>query len=224
VNIIWKPLLVLLGLPKTIWFNLHYLPLRQAMRLPVWVSHRVWILRGKGHVSVARNVCFGRVQIGFNNIGIFDQIRSRSIWEVSGDVVFKGPAIIGHGSKICVMPYGCLTFGEGTTINAESAVICAHRIRFGAGCMVSWQVLIMDSDLHAVVGMRDQQRINPDQPIEIGDRVWLGSRVTVLKGTRIGNGSVVSAGAICAGDLALENVIYAGVPARPIRHEVTWQK
>ena len=29
---------IILALPKTIWFNIHYLPLRQAIHLPIWIA------------------------------------------------------------------------------------------------------------------------------------------------------------------------------------------
>lgn len=34
---------LLLGLPKTIRFNLKYFPFKQAIRLPVFISHQVWL-------------------------------------------------------------------------------------------------------------------------------------------------------------------------------------
>lgn len=52
-------------------------------------------------------------------------------------------------------------------------------------------------------------------PIEICDDVWLGSRVTVLSGVRIGVGSIVAAGSVVVRDVAPYTVV-AGVPARLI--------
>jgi maltose O-acetyltransferase len=52
--------------------------------------------------------------------------------------------------------------------------------------------------------------------IFIGDGVWLGSRVTLLGGSRIGPGSVVAAGAVVGGDMP-PNTLVGGVPAKPIR-------
>ena len=52
--------------------------------------------------------------------------------------------------------------------------------------------------------------------ISIGDGVWIGSRVTVLGGSRIGPGSVVAAGAVVGGDMP-PNTLIAGVPAKAIR-------
>jgi hypothetical protein len=54
------------------------------------------------------------------------------------------------------------------------------------------------------------------QPIAIGDDVWLGSRVTVLPGAQIGRGSVIAAGSVVVGRIAL-GVVAGGNPARPLR-------
>ena len=50
----------------------------------------------------------------------------------------------------------------------------------------------------------------------IEDDVWIGSRVIVLKGVRIGRGAVIAAGAVVTRDVP-PYTIMGGVPARPIR-------
>jgi acetyltransferase-like isoleucine patch superfamily enzyme len=46
--------------------------------------------------------------------------------------------------------------------------------------------------------------------------VWIASRVTVLPGVSIGDGSVVAAGAVVSRDVA-PNTLVAGVPAKFVR-------
>jgi len=48
--------------------------------------------------------------------------------------------------------------------------------------------------------------------IEIGDRVWLGSRVTVLKNVRLGEGAVAAAGSVVTTDVEPWTIV-GGVPA-----------
>ena len=56
-----------------------------------------------------------------------------------------------------------------------------------------------------------------DNPLTIGNDVWIGDRVTVLSGCRhIGNGAAIGAGAVVTRDVAPYSVV-AGVPARCIR-------
>ena len=55
------------------------------------------------------------------------------------------------------------------------------------------------------------------KPVVIGDKVWLGARVTICPGVTIGENSVVAAGAVVTKDVPA-NVIVGGNPARIIRH------
>lgn len=58
---------------------------------------------------------------------------------------------------------------------------------------------------------------NEDNPLTIGDDIWIGDRVTILSGcTKIGRGAVLAAGAVVTQDVA-PYAIVGGVPARQIR-------
>lgn len=48
------------------------------------------------------------------------------------------------------------------------------------------------------------------------DDVWIGARVTILKGVRVGRGAVIATGAVVTRDVP-PYMIVGGVPARPIR-------
>src|SRR5262249_37186363 len=69
--------------------------------------------------------------------------------------------------------------------------------------------VIMDSDFH-VAG--DRQAAAQPAPIRIGKRVVVGSRVTILRGTTIGDDVRVESGSVVSGVVAAGSVA-AGVPA-----------
>ena len=52
--------------------------------------------------------------------------------------------------------------------------------------------------------------------VVIGKNVWIGSNATILPGVKIGDNSVIAAGAVVTKDVP-ENVVVAGVPARFIK-------
>ena len=52
--------------------------------------------------------------------------------------------------------------------------------------------------------------------IQIGENVWIGSNCVILSGVKIGEGSVIAAGAVVNKDVP-KNTIVGGVPAREIK-------
>ncbi len=216
-----RAVLVLCGLPKTLAFNLRYLPLRQAVRLPVLVSHRMAIFNLGGTVKLTGPIRPASVLLGFGANGAFDFRRSRSVWQVAGDVVFEGPARLGNGFKLSIARGGTVRFGAGFVLSAESQIVCREAVSFGRGSLVSWDVLVIDSDFHPVIA--DDGTQSPVQaPITLGDDVWVGARSIVLKGVSLGDGTVVAAGSVVTRPEAERAVLLAGNPARVVRTGVRW--
>jgi acetyltransferase-like isoleucine patch superfamily enzyme len=69
------------------------------------------------------------------------------------------------------------------------------------------------ADIH--VPIKDQGIVK--SPVRIGPDTWLGTKVSVLKGTRIGRGCVLGAHAVVRGDLP-DYSIAVGAPARVVRN------
>lgn len=214
-----KILFIFFAIPKTLYFNFKYLPFRQAVKLPILISHRVWLLNLSGNVTVSK-VEFGAVRIGFGSVGIFDKKKSRTIWQVSGTIEFEGKAAIGHGCKLSVS--GHLRIGDNFNITAESTVVAHNRIHIGYNVLISWDVLIMDSDHHKIFDQKGNQ-INPPAPVVIGNRVWIGCRVLILKGVTISDGSVVAAHSTVVKAIETKNCLIGGNPAKVIKNDISWQ-
>lgn len=58
-----------------------------------------------------------------------------------------------------------------------------------------------------------------EQPVFIGDDVWLGARVTILPGVHIGKGSIIGAGAVVTKDVP-EYSVAVGNPAVVIKERI----
>ncbi len=164
----------------------------------------------------------GLIQFGYGNVGIFDNKKSRSIWEVSGTVIFKGRCNIGHGSKISVGNYGRLILGKNFIISAETSIVTFTEIEFGNNCLLSWDILVVDTDFHKI---KDEfgNIINKPKPIIIGDRVWIGCRCLILKGTVIPNSCVIGADSIVNRELEKESCLYVGGPCKMVKENISWE-
>jgi len=96
-------------------------------------------------------------------------------------------------------------------------------ITMGDDCLVSWNVLIMTSDLHAVIDKDSGKIINtPSQGISIGNHVWIGRSVAILKDVSIPDNSVIGLGSIITKSFHEPNVAIAGNPAKIIKKNINW--
>jgi len=100
---------------------------------------------------------------------------------------------------------------SGTVIGSATSVTLGVRVMCGAN------VTITDTNWHAI-DWRDRLAGKGAEtaPVVIGDDVWLGMNSVVLKGVRIGRGTVVGAGSIVSRSLPA-GVVAAGQPAVVIR-------
>ena len=60
-------------------------------------------------------------------------------------------------------------------------------------------------------------KVRVKKAIIIEDFVWLGSRVTILPGVRIGEGAIIQAGAVVSSDIP-PNAVAGGNPARVFKY------
>lgn len=207
---------------KTIYFNFHYLPLSQAIHMPFLISKKVYFKRTFGSVILELPPRFGLIQIGFGDVGIFDYRYSRTIWDVSGSVVFKGKTRLGHGTKIAVGEHGTLLLGHNFTISGQSSIVAFHHVSFGNDCLLSWDTLIMDTDLHNIKDINGTV-VNTNRPVKVGNHVWIGCRCLILKGTVIPDNCIIGANSHLNKPLEKENSVYTGNPARLISENKTWE-
>jgi acetyltransferase-like isoleucine patch superfamily enzyme len=108
-----------------------------------------------------------------------------------------------------------IEIGDHTFINRRSEIMCKKHVKIGRHCAISWDVSIMDTDYHCLDGSV------PTKPTVIEDHVWIGNKAIILKGVTIGKGAVVAAGSVVSRDVP-PHALVAGVPAKPIKHMISW--
>jgi acyl carrier protein len=107
-------------------------------------------------------------------------------------------------------PEGTLQIGDDVTIGHGAAIAAFAQVTIGSGTRIAPFVIIMDTDFHVAGDRSGQPR---SEPIVIGAEVRIGSHVTVLRGSEIGDGAVVAAGSVVAGKVR-KGATVSGVPAR----------
>lgn len=114
-----------------------------------------------------------------------------------------------HDSKISI--------NDNCRINNNFTIISeGEGVFIGKGCLIGENVSIYDSDFHSI---NPKQRFGGKAKtgkVVIGDNVFIGSDVIILKGVTIGENSVIAAGSIVAKDIS-SNVIAGGNPCRLLK-------
>jgi len=118
-------------------------------------------------------------------------------------------------SQLVVKEGAELTIGRGVFVNYGADFCALKRIAIGEECRIGTHCIIMDSDFHEIELEKRQQRPAPADVV-LEPHTWIGNRVTILKGVRIGYGSVVAAGSVVTKSVPRMSVV-GGVPARIIR-------
>ena len=103
---------------------------------------------------------------------------------------------VNHRVIIATISNGKIQIGNnfrmsGGAIVARKSITIGNNVNVGVNCTIT------DSDHHAVDyskrGLETSKDIST-RPVIIGDDVWLGANVTILKGVTVGSRSIVGAG------------------------------
>lgn len=121
-----------------------------------------------------------------------------------------------YDTDIILFPGAELVLGGGY-INAGCKIRSAKSITIGEKVAIGTDVIILDSDHHSICG-----KPTVTAPVVIEDHVWIGARVTILKGVTIGRGSIIAAGAVVTKSVP-PNSLVAGAPARVIKEGIYWK-
>jgi acetyltransferase-like isoleucine patch superfamily enzyme len=114
-------------------------------------------------------------------------------------------------------PESAIEFGDGVQVNNNVFIKSeGPGIRIGARALLGSGVTIYDSDFHDLRPNRRRDGQPRMAPVELGEDVFVGDGVKILKGVSIGAHSVVGAGSVVSTSIPA-GVIAAGNPARVIR-------
>jgi acetyltransferase-like isoleucine patch superfamily enzyme len=145
-------------------------------------------------------------------------VRLKGKVRISGDgrlVLGNGITLIGNVVPIEFVSHkgACITIGDHTFINYGSSISAHKRVAIGRHCLLGHYTLILDNNEH---DLQQHSRLPPSDPVVIEDHVWIGSRVCILPGVRVGHHSAVGAGSIVTTDIP-PYCLAAGNPARVVR-------
>lgn len=109
-----------------------------------------------------------------------------------------------------------INIGDNCFFNHNCNICAMSTIDIGNNCMFAYNVTIIDHDHKVSEGKITQKEFNKKNII-IGNNVWCGANVVILKGVKIGNNCIIAAGAVVNKDIP-DNEIWGEVPAKKIKN------
>lgn len=111
---------------------------------------------------------------------------------------------------------------KGTFINNNCNIVSEKKcIEIGMNCLIGTNFTCYNSDFHGILpDKRGNSEYVNREDVKIGNNVFIGSNVTVLKGARIGDNCVIGANSLVLGGVYPPNSIIAGSPAKILKNIV----
>lgn len=121
-----------------------------------------------------------------------------------------------------------MSVGDGTRIPKGSVIYCTEApLNIGKKVVFGPRPTIVTGDHRMdIIGKHitdvtvNEKTCENDLPVVIGDGVWVGANVTILKGVNIGRESIVAAGSVVTTSFPPYSVI-GGSPARLLKMRFT---
>lgn len=163
------------------------------------------------------------ITLGENSVlkGFIDRRSLKSSITIGSDCMVSGSLITETDeSKIII--------GNNVFIGANTIIDCVVSIQIEDDVLISYQCILADSDNHSIdynIRKKDLSdwregkhdwKTTKSKPILISKGAWIGARAIILKGTTVGEGSIVGAGAVVTKDVPAWTVV-GGNPARVIK-------
>ena len=126
----------------------------------------------------------------------------------------KGRMILGNklrvhsGTRLSVTSGALLSVGDNTAFNYNCIIVARKSVKIGKGCTFGPNVCVFDHDHD----FRNSDEMNGTayqcEEIVIGNNVWIGANAIILKGSKIGDDSVIGAGTIVTGTVPPHSVAF----------------
>lgn len=164
--------------------------------------------------SVKRHLASCGTNPRLRNLGLIFQGKGAEVHVGSGVMLERGVRLsLGDNARIYI--------GDNTYLGDGTCVLAVKEVRIGAGCAISWHVVIMDTSSHPV-GFEGEKLETKIAPVIVGDHVWIGSRAVILKGVEVGDGAIIANNSVVTKNVPPKTMV-AGNPARVIKERVAWE-
>lgn len=146
-------------------------------------------------------------------IKIIRSIRRCMLNEITNKLLFIGKNVIIKDEVMFINP-NKISINDNSMIGERSYLRGGGNIVIGKSCQIANNVIIVTTNHLLNTDLYHGNIENKD--VIIGDNVWIGSGAKIMPGVKIGNNSIVGAGAVVTKNVEA-NVLVGGIPAKIIK-------
>ena len=126
---IWNNRRALRSIISTIYFNFHYLPFSQAVKLPI-LLYKPKLKEMKGSIKINGKLKFGMIKLGFPTVSLYPN--SGIMYENhGGKILFWGQCAIGNNSAISIGSKGQVEIGDRCSAFTTFRLVSYDKVNIG---------------------------------------------------------------------------------------------
>ena len=153
-----------------------------------------------------------KIQFG-NNVKIMGKVDLRN--RENGSIVFRNNVTIDNDCRFVASRNSLIEIGENSHVGCQAVWNSGEDILVGKNCVFAARSSINSNDHGKKKGINIRSQDYSYAPVNVSDDCWIGINVTILKGVKLGKGSIVGAHAVVTKDTD-EYSINAGIPAKSL--------
>ena len=205
------------NLLKSLYFNFRYLPFRQAIYMPVWITANFKVRGLRRGMLVLHQPYRKSVFLGDCGSPGLQEMKGGLFFSAHSRLILHGFTVVAQGSVLRLDEDATIEIGRNFYCNKNCFFRSSSKITFGEECLLGWNVQINTSDGHVV--SHDGVRKPSELPVAIGNHVWLTANTIVTKGVSVAVGCIIAQGAVVTKSVDEPNILSGGGEFQSAGHQ-----
>ena len=198
-------------------------------------NNKIFIVDKQGNKKQVKRIKGLNIDFGGSNSTII--LHSPTLKFTDSKIILKSNSLVEIGTsqysanKLVIRSYGnnqTTKIGDDFSCTMGCSFLFSKEenlcVEVGNNCMCASNVVIRPSDGHTIYDKDTGNVLNYGKNILIKDNVWLAMYSTILKGVTIEEGCVIGTGSLVTKSCNDPHSIYAGVPAKKIKSNISWDR
>ena len=221
-----KIILKIIRFAYSLSFCLRYLPLQQAIKIPICINPQTKICRLKRCQIILpspNRLYKYMIMIGYGGSLGLQEHQTRICMGNYAKLKFEGKAIISEGTVLRCDKNATIRIGANFYCNKNNYFRSSCEIMFGNDCLLGWNNTFNTTDGHSI-GELGKPCSPLHSPIAIGNHVWITTHCNIHKGCSIPSDCVVAANSVVTKTFSHSNTLIGRIPAKEIKTGIFWKR